>query len=434
MRTARWAVGLWVALASVTPALAQAPRTDAIWARSTAGAAITMDGQLNEPAWAAAETWKVRYRYDNGIPGSGWKDEAGFIPNGSTSDSTNATLKFLVVSDTLYLCVIVPDKSIGGSGQFNRFDGLLMALKDRGNANFPKPPVEYLYSWWYPAQSGDVNPCKNDSAKGNPPIFKGQWAPNPVCDALGNVNTRTAEQMAAWNARTVVNGITNSDTTLDVGYTVEMRFDLGVMGYDVTRPQGDIVEWNLSIYDCDQFWKSSITAEFSDNRAWWQCPWGNVAEQDEVRIYARPDVTINSGPAPVIGPELRIPNNGTVALPTIDGQLTDGIWSQTPHFDIRWGDDPLRATYPGVGPWRSGQFQPNVQGGQAFVADGGDATVKYFYSGDWLYMGFDARDKYVQSYPVEDRWDGFTVSITNRTEVDPQDHNLQGKALSFIVS
>ena len=93
MRTARWAVGLWVALASVTPALAQAPRTDAIWARSTAGAAITMDGQLNEPAWAAAETWKVRYRYDNGIPGSGWKDEAGFIPNGSTSDSTNATLK-----------------------------------------------------------------------------------------------------------------------------------------------------------------------------------------------------------------------------------------------------------------------------------------------------------------------------------------------------
>jgi len=39
------------ALACVAPALAQAPRADAIWARRT-NATITLNGILNEPAWA----------------------------------------------------------------------------------------------------------------------------------------------------------------------------------------------------------------------------------------------------------------------------------------------------------------------------------------------------------------------------------------------
>ena len=36
---------------------------------------------------------------DAGIPGSGWKLEAGMLPD----DPTNATLKFLVVGNQLYL-------------------------------------------------------------------------------------------------------------------------------------------------------------------------------------------------------------------------------------------------------------------------------------------------------------------------------------------
>src|SRR6266487_2562777 len=120
MRTRATAILLLgAALAFPVPAHAQATRTDAIWARSTAGAAITLDGVLNEPAWAKAESWTVRYRADNGIPGSGWKDEAGF----PTTDSTKALIKFLVVGNRLYMGATVPDKSIGGSGTFNLFDG-----------------------------------------------------------------------------------------------------------------------------------------------------------------------------------------------------------------------------------------------------------------------------------------------------------------------
>ena len=52
-----------------------------------------------------------------------------------------------------------------------------------------------------------------------------------------------------------------------------MRFNLTPMGYDVTRPEGDIVEWNISIYDCDWFWP--FQNSISSNRTWWQSPWGN---------------------------------------------------------------------------------------------------------------------------------------------------------------
>ena len=81
------AAGLGAAL----PCLAQTPRKDYIWARSTAGAALTLDGILNEPAWLMADSMVIHYGQDSGIPGSGWFNEAGILP----SDPTNATLRFL---------------------------------------------------------------------------------------------------------------------------------------------------------------------------------------------------------------------------------------------------------------------------------------------------------------------------------------------------
>ena len=85
-----------------------------------------------------------------------------------------------------------------------------------------------------------------------------------------------------------------------------MRFDLSVMGYDVTGPEGDILEWSIAIYDTDYFWPP-LVGSFSSNRVWWQDPWGNTGWYNEVRIQARPDVTTTSGPAPSIAPELVIP-------------------------------------------------------------------------------------------------------------------------------
>ncbi len=400
------------ALVCALPAAAQAPRQDVIWAR-VSPTPITLDGNLNEPAWAAAESKVVTYGENAGNPGSGWKLEAGWNP----VNPTNATLKFLVQGNKLYLGAEVTDVSVGGSREFNRFDGFLMDLKDHAVTFSPKPPAEYLYSWWYP-DTTDPQPA------GRGPDFRGRWSNN-------DGTSRTPEQIAAWDAVTIVHGLSNSDATLDTGYTVEMVFDLGVMGYDVTQPEGDVIEWNISIYDTDYFWPPTVNL-FTSNRVWWQDPWGNVGWYNEVRIHARPDVTTTSGPVPAVGPEVVI--SSLTSAPVIDGVLDEALWDDTAvyTFDLRWDDEALRQTYDGVGPHRSGQYQPPVFGEQAFVVDPADATVKVFYSGHMLYLGFEVRDQVVQYHPVPARWDGFLVSIEDHV-LRHTDNNLLQRRLSFQV-
>ncbi len=406
---------LLLALAAA-PATAQSiPREDALWAR-TAIDPITLDGVLDEPGWAVAESVIVDYGVDAGIPGSGWKQEAGLL---IMNDQTHAVLKFLVRDNQLYLGARIDDRSIGGSMNFNRFDGLLMALKNHAAAGAPKPPAEYMYAWWY-EDSIDPQPPGQD------PAFIGMWAERPPG------SPRTPEQIAAWDAVTIVDGLSNDDSSDDTGYTVEMRFDLGVMGYDVSAPEGDIVEWNVSIYDCDWYWPFDAL-QFYSNRVWYQCPWGNDDWYDEVRIFGRPDVTTASGPVPPIAPEMYIPN--IRANPTIDGHLDEPVWSdpQVQTLDIRYDDQTLRESYPGVGQYRAGQYQPEINGGLAFVADPGDATVKFFQSGDALYFGFDVRDEVVQYVADLSRWDGFLLSLNERQERGP-DNNLLGRRMSFQVA
>jgi hypothetical protein len=393
---------------------AQAVREDAIWARTTS-APITLDGVLNEAAWAAAESKTIEFGVDPGIPGSGWKMEAGWPP----TDITFATMRFLTKDNQLYIGFEVNDQSIGGSKDWARFDGFLMGLKDHAVAGYPKPVSEYFYSWWNP-DTIDPQPTTQQ------PTFIGRWGVWPPSSGA-----RTPEQIAAWDAVTVVDGLPNSDTANDVSYTVEMRFDLGVMGYDATQAGGDIVEWNCSIYDTDWFWPIDAL-RFSSTRTWWQAPWGNAVWYNEVRIHADPVVTTASGPAPVIEPEIVINTLGTAA--TIDGVLNEAVWSDPGIFsiDIRWGDDALRETYPGVGRHRAGQYQPPINGGTAFVVDPADATVKMYVKDDTLYMGFESRDMVVQYHPDFSRWDGFLVSINDRDERGG-DNNLQGQRLSFQV-
>lgn len=396
-------------------AYAYPPRQDLIWARSTLGAPITLDGKLDEPAWASAESHVIQYKVDSGIPGSGWQEEGGLL----ATDKTDATIKFLVVGNQLYMGAVIKDKSIGGSTQFNRFDGLLMAIKDHSLGQHPAPPAEYLYSWW-----NDQDP--NAADPGKMPIFIGAWANLP------HGSPRSQEQIDNWDAVTVVHGTTNTDAVDDTSYVVEMRFYLTPMGYDVTQPSGDIVEWNGSIYDCDWVWPTLNPTKFSVNRTWWQSPWGNDHWYHEVRICARPDVTISSGPVPEVAPELIIPNAAGYLPPTIDGSLTEPVWASAPSFDIRYGDDALRASYPGVAQWRAGQFQPTVNGAVAAVIDPGDCTVKYFFKEDTLYLGFDVRDQVVQYHTLFDRWDGFIISINDRGSVN-RDHVLNPRRLSFQV-
>jgi hypothetical protein len=404
-------------LASVSTASAGAPRPDVIWARNAAGT-ITLDGVLNEPDWAQAETMVLRYGQNAGIPGSGWKVEAGLFTG---TDPMTATLKFLVKGNQLYLGAVVQDSSVGGSQNFNRFDGFLMALKDHNIGGFgSKPPAEYLYSWWYPdSLTPDPQPA------GQLPGFIGAWGTFPP-------GPRDSTQTANWDAVTTVQGLSNDDSVIDQGYTVEMRFNLTPMNYDVTQPNGDVVEWNISIYDSDFFWPFNA-GKFTTNRTWWQSPWGNAAWYNEVRIHARPDVTTSSGPVPGVGPDLVVAQIGGTA-PTIDGDLSDPIWSNPDvySFDIRWDDLALRQSYPGVGEFRAGQYQPTVNGGQAFVVDPADATVKMFHQGDNLYLGFDVRDLVVQHHPAFDRWDGFLLTM-NEYDTEDTDHQLLSRRISFQV-
>lgn len=405
-------------LGAEVTAFADTQRQDAIWARRSL-APITLDGVLNEPAWARAESVIVRYGVDTGLPGSGFKIEGGLA---TPTDSTFAKLKFLTFGNQIYLAAVVRDSSVGGSAGFNRFDGFLMSVKNHAAAGFPKGPAEYLYSWWYPTQPDPQPP-------GQAPSFKGLWANEPPG------SPRTPEQIAAWDAVTVVDGLSNSDAAPDRGYTVEMRFNCEPMGYDITRPSGDIFEWSISIYDCDWIWLTPPVPERVEyNRVWWQCPWGNAMWFNEVRVHARPDVTVNSPVLPYIGPELVLWEvQGTP--PTVNGQLTEAIWNDplVYTFDIRWGDDALRASYPVIGPYRSGQYQAPVNGGTAPILDPADATVKMFFNGTKFYMGFDVRDRAVQYIPDFDRWDGFLVSPTEYSLRGP-DRQLLSRRLACQVA
>jgi len=422
-------VGL--ALACVAPAFGQSKRLDAIWARSTNGSPITLDGVLNEPEWALAESVLVRYGYDNGIPGSGFQYEGGKI----VKDSTYAVLKFLTVGNHLYVAATVRDSSTGGDVDFNRVDGFLMQMKDHTTGARPAPPREYMYSWWSPTDTVGAHTV------GKLPCIRGYWAPPDTNYVNGCDRPRTPAQIDAWDAACVVNGISNQDTVpggitpqADKGYAVEMKFGLGAMGYDITKSAGDIVEWGVSIKDADWVWDTyqRFLKRFGSNRSWWQSPWGLDAWYGEVRIYARPDVYVGSGPVPTIQPEARVANASYWPAPTIDGHLTDGVWAVAPKFDIRWGDDALRNAYPGVGPWRSGQWQPEVNGGAAPVSDGGDATVRWFFKGDTLYFGFDVRDQWVQYVPLSTRYDGFSVNLNDRG-ARWRDNNLEARWLTYIV-
>ncbi len=371
-------------------------RPDAIWARTTTSP-INLDGKLDEPAWSKAETFRLRYNKAGVlIPGSGSRIETGVEP----SDPTDAFISFLVHENKLYVGVFVKDASVGG-GLFNRFDGLLMNLRDRSKPDRPVANFEYFYGWvtegWADPNTGNV---------GASPGFFG-WA---------------AGDRTVWDAVTVVDGISNDDATPDFGYTTELVFDLTARGYDVTSKSGDILEFNISIYDADWQWPL-IEEKFSGNRTWWQGPWGNGSAYAIGRIYARPDVTEDT-PLPIIGPDIIIENGADYPAPTVDGNLDEAIWANIAGMDIRFGDDELRSNYGNIGPWRSGQWQPAIDGVTAPVVDPADATLKWFFQGDMLYIGVDVRDQAVWALENFDQWDGVRIIINDRAARDEWEHNL----------
>jgi len=391
-------------------------RTDVKWARTTTSP-ITLDGQLTEAAWASAESVKIVYGIDNGMPGSGWVYENG---RRSPLDSTKATVKFLVWNDSLYVGFRVQDKSVGG-GPFNKFDGILSNLRRKDVTARPIQDGEIFYAWvkepWADTLADRL---------GRLPFFGGPWGSSPYAprpDSLKRI----------WDAATTVQGIQNSDTLVDVGYTMEFKLNLRVRGYNVTQAAGDIILYSFSIYDADYQWPLD-TAKQAGNRVWFQCPWGNANAYNHIRLYARPDVGL-TGLVPTVFQELTIPGAGNYPSPVLDGRLTDAVWQNAGvgKLQIKFGDAAIRNAYPSTGPFRSGQFQPQVNGGTAAVTDPSLATVKYFYKADTLFLGIDVNDRVVQSIDIFDRWDGFRPIICQR-DVRNGDNVLFPRRLSWRVA
>jgi hypothetical protein len=401
-------------------------RTDAVWARTTASP-ITLDGKLTESAWAVAESIHIKWGESAGMPGSGWHNENG--NNYPPLDPTDATVKFLVNGDTLYVGVVCRDKSIGAGG-FNNFDGLLMNMHYKQATGFQGTPYlsfrtnqacELFYSWWTddPATAG----------VGALPSFRGDW-PSPAA-------SRSDSLKGFWDAMTTVQGTSNDDATPDTSYTMELKFVLPKFGYNVKQAGGDILMWNVSIYDADYQWPLNASKQ-SGNRTWLQGPWGNQSERDHLSIFVRSDVTTNSGLVPTVGPDLVIPAS-TYPSPVIDGKLDDPVWKNANigTLQIQFGNNAIRNAYPNTSPYRSGQVQPTVNGSLASVVDPNLVTVKYFFKADTLFLGFDVQDKVVQAYTDASTWpdraDGFRVTINDRTPVDTTDHFFDTRQLTFIV-
>ena len=403
-------------------------RTDAIWARNATGT-ITLDGKLTEPDWATAESVKVQMGKDSGIPGGGWYWENGKKPN---TDPTDATVKLLAKGDSLYIAIICKDKSIGG-GLFNQFDGFLMNVRYKQADGYQPTPFgqartnqacELFYGWvtetWAADSLAGVRSAK--------PGFFGDFGSAytaPRSDSL---------KRNFWDAATYVQGTTNDDATPDTSWTTEYRINLKTFGYNVTQTGGDVVMWSMSIYDADYRWPLDTTANSlaSGNRVWWQCPWSNASAYNHVRVFVRSDVTTASGAVPVVGPDLVIPDGKNYATPVIDGRLTEDVWKYAPSLKIKYGDAAIRNAYPNTAKWRSGQFQPTVNGATNQVTDPNLATIKYFFKGDSLYLGFDVNDKFVQSSTVLDQWDGFRVIMESR-DARNGDSVLAKRRLTFRV-
>ena len=422
-------VTLVVALA-LTSNAQMMKRTDVIWARNTPNP-ITLDGKLLEADWAKAESLLISFGQDNGMPGSGFNTDGwATVP---TDPLKNAVVKFLVHEDSLYVAVSVKDSSIGGGlwpGPAH-WEGVLSNMRNKSGTDRPVPNGEIYYAWntesWADPNTGNI---------GALPGYFGQVPGYNRDTTPADAPFLGFKKAQVWDAATFVDGLTNADSVVDKGYTMEFKINLKAYGYNPRAANGDIAMYSIALYDCDWQWfrgADTVKNRFAINKAWAQGPWGSN-NNNHLRVFVKPAVTTTSGAVPTVDADLIIPGAGNFAAPTIDGKLDEPVWNGTGigKLLLRYGNDAIRNAYPTTAPFRSGQFQPDVNGGKAAIFDADTAIVKYFYKGDDLYLGFDVKDKYVQFYKDLDRWDGFRVMITDRAKRDG-DSVLVARNITFII-
>lgn len=386
-------------------------REDMRWARSVASGTITLDGVLDEDAWSMADS--INLVWGEGVPDlptSGWQ----FDPEENNfPDAPRPVIKFLVDSDNyLYISLNNPDNSIGGKG-WPTYDGLLLSVKSHSEFNeattLPQAK-EFFVMWMDTYEKGDVMPKVR--IVGRPDIY---------ADSL------TEDKTGMFNVGVNVMGTVNDSATVDTGYVFEMKISLDSLGYDVVSAGGDIIELNFSVWDTDNTFDSD-PADNVSGRIWWQSPW-NSNDDNVGRINADPAVTTTSGPAPEILPDVIIPHANDFADPVVDGVLDEVAWAGAYTFQIAWNNEEIKSGYPGVGPTRSGQFQPDIYGkGKATVLDPSMGEFKFFFKGTDLYFSANVEDQIVQGTNQYDKFDGVSLFIASR-DIDTITQKLQVRNL-----
>ncbi len=379
-------------------------RQDAVWARETTEP-IVLDGKLNEASWAKADSIQITYGMSSGLPTSGWNTD-GYNSLTGYFDTTRATLKFLAEDNQLYIAFIVPDSSIGGDLWPGPawWDGILMNVK-----NIRSIPVgnEEIFASWLGTDSTTPTGVGVGPRYG----YFGKFR-----------NQRSAADSVMWDMGYVVKGTTNDDSTPDTGYVFEMRINLDSLGYNTTRTDGDIVGSNMQIYDTDWYFLADHTKR-AVGRAWWQHPWSDQGVNTG-RIYIRPDVTVNSGPAPEIAPDVIVPNGSSNTDPTIDGDLSDAVWKGAYTFKIAYGDTANIRSYPGIGRSMSAWYEASSVVPKPQVLDPSDATIKMFFKDNYLYLAADVKDQLIQGGAVnQDDKDGVRFILGLRDSVNA-DHEM----------
>ena len=82
---------------------------------------------------------------------------------------------------------------------------------------------------------------------------------------------------------------------------------------------------------------------------------------------------------------------------------------------MAWNNSDVRNTYPGVGPYMSGQYQPQLNGNPlAPILDSSYATVSMFFKDHYLYLAANISDQIVQGTEVFDKVDGIGVILGDR--------------------
>lgn len=411
MSTQRLVVLLLLSLLAVSAAFAQfAPRKDYVWARDVEGAAITLDGLLNEPVWAQADSVVIRYSVNDGMPGSGWK-----IMNGTAvpGDPANAVMKFLTdkTKNILYIGVSAKDSSIGGGGWENS-DGILGGIYNRTQR----------------AGSNGL-PLQQD-------IFI-TWIDSPGVGSTPNLMGGNLPSRGIVTASAHVFGVANQDTNgagqtvPDTGWSIEMAVSLDSLGYNANSPTTDALLMSMAIWDADWIPLVGHVA----TKAWWQNEWGNNGGGDVGRVLMRNNVTVSTPALPVYPPDLVIPNGQNFPDVVVDGNLNDSIWAHVPELDIQYGNNALRSAYTNIGPDRSGQYVPKLSGSLTSPIDPGLARVKFFFKGDKLFVGADIDDQSLWHYVGDDFFDGLQINMNIPIDTlrDATAHVMAGRRYGFAI-